>query len=119
MEGEDKGEVVHNLLARKGLNLCSHWRGLFMPTGYSARHVRWEMDRHCLLHLLLLLLLLFLLLALREAALVFQLKVVIGCEALQKSADCVALGLSGKHQHISKRFVASCLVQTSLFTVSL
>lgn len=62
---------------------------LFMPTGYSARHVRREMDQHFLLHLLLFLLLL----ALGEAAFLIQPKAVVSCKALQEPAHCVALGL--------------------------
>lgn len=85
-----------------------------MPTGYSARHVRWEMDRHCVLCLLLFLLLL---LALREAALLFQLKVILSCKFLQKSAHCVALDLMRKHNHTSagwRQYVGSFYVQMSL-----
>lgn len=74
------------------------------------------MDRHGLLCLFLFLLLL-LFLALREAALLFQLKVLLNCEALQKAAHRVALGLTRKHNHTSagrKQCVGSFIVQTSL-----
>ena len=67
---------------------------LFMPTGYSARHVGREVDRHFLLRLLLLFL--FLLLTLREAALLVQPKAVISCKALQEPTYCVTLGLNEK-----------------------
>lgn len=62
---------------------------LFMPTRYSARHVRRKMDQHFLLHLLLFLLLL----ALREAAFLIQTKPIVSCKALQEPAYCVALSL--------------------------
>lgn len=121
MDGEDKRRVINNLWmcwiiamwSEEGqrekevcVRACVKWIkyafytcviindvSLFMPTGYSARHVGRKVD--WLLRLLLFFLVV-LLLTLWEAAFLIQPKVVIRSEALQESAHCMTLSLDRK-----------------------